>query len=578
MALGLVAAPALYFMKQKPAPQTSSVPKKSEVVSTKVETAPTPATPKCEPYIRDIVRGDSLWKIAKEEYGGRGYMYPVFLETNEIPNPNLILAGGTILIPCLCDLQPLVKKAVVKKIAPKTKVTKTVTSISTPVLVTKQTVVPCDPCEKPATPNVSLVESPRPPPAPAIVPTPAPTQTQSQNVIVNVPPAATSAPAPQPVSQPAPPAQALPIPSLPTGFLATPNICGTGQISFSWNVTPGANTHKIYRDGVLVKETELLGWTDIGLVASQGYIYTIVASNAVGDSPVRWTTPPVTKAPEVCPVPPVKPAVTEVKPPVLAPQPKLLAWSLWNTIGQNPIEPGDTVDMVHGDIGIIIGRIKKFQFEPFMSFDIVKDFPKGYSWNNRGIGKVGGKIVRPVSHGVVEFGIAYAVERRLGNAGLPAQTKTGAILFTNGWFGGDQPTRHASKRTFLTGAFPRTFQWWAGNLSPFEKNKGDRFGNFMGTVKFNQGFTLAKVGGVSIIPDGLAQFGFDTYKNPWNNRYTYGGGLKLAFPWKSGVMDIQGGYYCATQYVGTPVAGGSRCGPGFSWNIWTGGRKKLGGS
>jgi hypothetical protein len=329
-----------------------------------------------------------------------------------------------------------------------------------------------------------------------------------------------------------------------------------------------------------VKVTTELAWSDTGLVAGKEYIYTIVASNSAGDSPVKWTTPPRVKAPEVCA--PAKPTA-EVKPPAPAikptrvPQSKMLVWSLWDSIGQNPIEPGDTVNMVHGDIGVVVGRIGKFQFEPFMSLDLVKDFPKGYPWNNRVIGKVGGKVVRPFSHGVVEFGIAYAAERRNGNASSPTQTKTGGILFSNGWFGWQQPTRHSVKRKLFTGALPGTFQWWGGNLSPFEKNKGDHFGNFMGTLRFDQGVTLAKIGGVSIIPTGRLQFGFDTYGNPWNNRYTYGGGLKVAIPWKSGVMDFQGGYYCATQYVGAPVAGGSRCGPGFSINFWTGGRKKLGG-
>jgi hypothetical protein len=576
--LVLIAAPAVY-LSTRHTPASTATKKKSEVVSTKVETAP---APKCEQFIRDIKQGESLWKIAEKEYGGRSYMYPVLLEVNEIPNPNLILAGGTILIPCLCDLQPLLKKAVAKKTTPKVKVTKAVPPISATGFDTG-VVISCAPCDKSEpTPKVSLVESPRPPPPPAV-------STVTQNVIVNVTPAGVPAPAPQPVSQPAPPAQTQPLPApppLPTGFLAMPYDCGTGRINFSWNATPEEASYKIFRDGTLVKTTDNLAWSDTGLVAGKGYTYTLVASNAAGDSPIKWTTPPVTVAPGVCPVPtPAKP-VAVVQPPVpvvvpVVPQPKMLVWSMWNTLEENPIEPGDKVNMFHADVGIVIGRIKKFQFEPFIAIDGVKDIPKGYSWNNRFKAQVGFKVVRPIAirptiSGMVEFGVSFASETRFRSGGLPSQTKAGEILFFNGWFGHDMPTRHATKRKFFTGALPGTYQWWAGTLSPFEKDKG-RFANFMGTIRLDQGFTLAKLGGVSFIPTGRFQFGFDTYGNPWNNRYTYGGGLKVAFPWKSGIMDFQGGYYCATQYVGTPVAGGSRCGPGFGVNFWTGGRKKLGG-
>lgn len=300
---------------------------------------------------------------------------------------------------------------------------------------------------------------------------------------------------------------------------------------------------------------------------SQTQSQTVVIAPAA-PQPAATPVPAPAKPQEVAPQP-----VPETPKPMarLVPQPPphLLVGSAWNSFGQNPIEPGNFVDYFHVDQGYIIGNIGKFQVEPYVGFNAVKD-TKGFSWDNRIQGEAGLKLVRPFSHGVIEVGGAYAAERRFLNNGLPAQTRTGAIGFTNGWFGRDQPTRHESKRKLLPGTTPGTLQWRVGNVSPFEQN------NLIGVVRADQGFTLAKVKGVSLIPTGIFQLGFDTDKNPWNNRYTYGGGVKIAIPWRAGVLDFQGVYQCATQYAGVGMAGGSRCGPGFSVNIWTGWRRRGG--
>ena len=77
----------------------------------------------------------------------------------------------------------------------------------------------------------------------------------------------------------------------------------------------------------------------------------------------------------------------------------------------------------------------------------------------------------------------------------------------------------------------------------------------------------------------MVQFGFDTDNHPWNNRYSYGAGLKVAAPWKSGVVSVQAGYICAKQYAGPVTVGtpSSYCGPGISLDFWGGLRKKIGG-
>jgi hypothetical protein len=295
-------------------------------------------------------------------------------------------------------------------------------------------------------------------------------------------------------------------------------------------------------------------------------------------APAAKPTPaPQPAPPQVTPAPaqkvepqPVKPAV-EVKPPgVKLSPPKLLVGSIWDSFGQNPIEPGNFVNYSHIDFGVVVDTVKKVQIEPYVGVNFIRD-TKSLPWDNRVIGEWGVKFVRPFSHGVVEVGGAYAAERRFSVTGSPQQTKTGPEFFTNGWFGRDLPTRHESERKFFTGTFPGAFQWRIGNVSPFERN------NLIGWIRADQGFTLAKVKGISFIPTAMSIFTFDTDNSFWNRRVTYGGGMKVAFPWKSGTLNFQGGYQCAKQYTGTPVVGGSRCGPGVSLDFWTGIRKKIGG-
>jgi len=314
--------------------------------------------------------------------------------------------------------------------------------------------------------------------------------------------------------------------------------------------------------------------TVVNVAPPQAVVQPVVPTSKVEEPQVSVPVPAPKEPPKVFvpPAPSAKKVTEVIVPPTikLSPPTHILVGSAWNSFGQNPIEPGNYVESFHVDQGYIIGHIGSFQIEPYVGLNATKD-TKGYQWNNRVIGEAGLKVVRPFSHGVLEFGGAYAAERRFGANNLPSQTKMGPIGFSNGWFGWDQPTARESRRKFFTGATPGTVQWRVGNISPFERN------NLIGVGRIDQGFTLAKIGRVSFIPTANLQMGFDTDRNPWNNRYTYGGGLKVAVPWKSGVLDFRGGYECAHQYAGVPVAGGSRCGPGFSVNIWTGWRHKKGG-
>ena len=45
-----------------------------------------------------VVKGDSLWAIAKKYYGS-GHLYPKIAKANNIANPDIIYIGQTLLIP-----------------------------------------------------------------------------------------------------------------------------------------------------------------------------------------------------------------------------------------------------------------------------------------------------------------------------------------------------------------------------------------------------------------------------------------------------------------------------------------------
>ncbi len=272
-------------------------------------------------------------------------------------------------------------------------------------------------------------------------------------------------------------------------------------------------------------------------------------------------------APPQSPAPPAKTEVLRDLAPLSSlPAPKYAPGSAWNSFGTSPLESGNYVNYLHADQGFILGWIGGVKVEPYVAFNSTHD-SKGYMWNNKTEAEVGLKLGKPFSHGILEVGGAFAVERRQSS---PSETRSGFIGFTDGWFGWDAPTsRHSDKNLFRS--TPGSFQFLAGNVSPFEKN------NVIGTVRLEQGITLAKAGRVSFIPEGWGQVGADTQDKPWNNRLVYGGGLKAAIPWNSGTVNVLGGYECAEQYRNRGgSSSNSVCGPTVKVDIWTGWRPKGG--
>jgi LysM repeat protein len=455
-----------------------------------------PVDPKpCVATKHTVVKGDNLWSIAERAWGGRGYFWPVLAEANNVPNPNLILVGQMLVIPCLCDLPVLAKKPMpvnkIKKVVPKK------AKLATPKVV-------CPAC--PPTELKTAV------PAPAAQPE-TPTEAPKPS-LVQTPIQPTPAPAPQPVAQ-------LPAPASPVVTQPAPK---------PQPVPPPAKSPE---EEIIPPEHQ--SYHESGPVNKQP------------TTPKKISEVPVTKGEHWGHGDDVERATPG---------------SLWDIVGTSPLEKNNWVDYFHVDQGILLGKIGKIQVVPYVGFNAVKD-SKGFPWNNRVQGEAGIKFARPFLGGVIDVGTAFAAERRFGKS-LLTNTKTGLIGFAGGWHGWQQPNSAPSSRKFLPGTLPGTFQWRVGNISPFERN------NVIGSLRTDQGFTLAKLGRVYFIPTGTFQGWVDSDKNPWNRRYMYGGGLKIAVPFKSSVVDVQGGYMCARQYSGAPSVSGTGCGPAVSLNIWTG--------
>ncbi len=288
--------------------------------------------------------------------------------------------------------------------------------------------------------------------------------------------------------------------------------------------------------------------------------------------PAAPVQPPTVSAPQAQPAPQAPQVLREEKigvGPIEAPFVRMAPGSTWNFLGTTPLEKGNLIDYFHVDQGVILAEVSGIQVEPYVAVNTAKD-SKGYPWNNKVKMEAGVKIGKGFRTGIAKIGVGYASERRDSYGSTPSQTESDWTVFTEGWFGRDQPSR--SPRNSFLSATPGSAQWLIGTVSPFERR------NVIGLTRVEQGVQLAKVSSVSLIPMGWGQFGFDTKGNFWNNRYTYGGGLKIAIPWNTGVVDVVGGYECAKQHDGgKPSSVAAVCGPAVRFDIWTGWRKKLGG-
>ena len=405
-----------------------------------------------------VVKGDSLWRIAVRKYGrGRGYLYQLIAEANNIKAPYVITIDRVLSIPfTLCGSR--------------VSVTTEKSSLTRNISAKKET--------PPAKQNGGADKTNK------IVPSPIPGPQGPQG--------------PQGLIGPVGP-QGPPGPSGPPGTSA-PVVTELNQSETQSKI-----------EGVVIPRNPL--------------------KEEVNKEYIRIPEPP-------------------------------LFWpgSLWNSLGTTPIEKGNFVNYFHVDQGVVLGSFAGLQIQPFVALNVVRD-TKDLPWNNKILGQAGLKLVKPSNFGMTEVGLAYAVEQRSGG-----ETRDGPMVFADGWYGRSQPANVSTGSKFFS-SLPGNLQFVAGNISPFEK------GNWIANVGAEQGVSLTKIGSTSFIPQGTFRISIDTDKNPWNNRYTYGGGLKISFPWNTGVVNFVPGYECAKTYRISGAKQGSVCGPSARLDFWTGWRK-----
>jgi regulator of replication initiation timing len=239
--------------------------------------------------------------------------------------------------------------------------------------------------------------------------------------------------------------------------------------------------------------------------------------------------------PSAEPAPPPQAAIPPVTPRQLPPpvaekkisEGVILPGSAWVNAGNvSPTEKGNVITNAFVEQGVTLWKRGRVSFVPYVSATAFKD-TKGFDWNNRFIGQAGLKMALTFSKGIVQVGGSYGEEYRF---------KTGnryksPIGYANYWLGWDLPTRERPSRRFLS-AFPGSSWGMVGNISPAEKD------NVIGMAYLQQGVTLVKPLGVSVIPFGEYMHNMDSRGYDWNNRYIYGGGMKLAVPAKTGLIEF----------------------------------------
>ncbi len=451
-----------------------------KVATTPVVTPPPapPASPVCVDKKHTVLRGESLWRIAGQEYGGRNYMWQLIAEKNNVEGPKFVIQPDQVLtIPMvLCDLGQLPVKAKVVAPVQTRKVAKVVSAPAKVVAKTEPLVrsVVVDKAEAPKAPIAQSTSVPTP--APASAPT-----------------------TPAPVAQPAP-------------------------------VAPVEVKVEAPKTEVKVEQP----------------VSVVVMPPQVSVTSTPLPALPVSRSTDI---------------PFL----RTASWSAWNSTIRAPIEPDNTVNYFHADLGFNLAQFGKgVNLTPYVAVNTAND-TQGLPWDNKLQVELGMKISKIFGNGIVDLGGAYGIENRQGG-----ESRSGFFAYTSGWFAHDTPTR--SSRNSLFSSTPGSAWWKVGNFSPFEHN------NILAVGHAEQGFTLAKVKSISLIPEAWARASFDTKNYIWNNRYIYGGGLKVGVPWNTGILSITGGYECVKTHDshGRPI-GNTVCGPKVDFDIWTGGRFKTGG-
>ena len=191
---------------------------------------------------------------------------------------------------------------------------------------------------------------------------------------------------------------------------------------------------------------------------------------------------------------------------------------------------------------------------PFIGIGLVLD-TKGYQWNNKIQPKVGVKVNKFFSKGVVSVGSAYSYEDRFKGI-----NSSGLTLYAQDWFGW-QPVAERSSR------FPGSSWMEVGTLSPIEK------GNIIGLGYITQGIVAKKLSRATLVPYVEATVFHDSKGFDWENKATVGGGMKAIFPRGDIYTEIGAAYLHENRFQSGESAGGVSVFTNFSFNWNLLGRK-----
>jgi hypothetical protein len=191
---------------------------------------------------------------------------------------------------------------------------------------------------------------------------------------------------------------------------------------------------------------------------------------------------------------------------------------------------------------------------PFVGFGLVLD-TKGYEWNNKIQPRVGVKVNKFFSKGVVSVGSAYSYEDRFKGI-----NSSGFTLYAQDWFGW-QPVAQKSSR------FPGSSWMEVGTLSPIEK------GNIIGLAYVTQGIVAKRFSRATLVPYLEATVFHDSKGFDWENKATVGGGVKAIFPRGDIYTEIGAAYLHENRFQSGESAGGISVFTNFSFNWNLLGRK-----
>jgi hypothetical protein len=229
----------------------------------------------------------------------------------------------------------------------------------------------------------------------------------------------------------------------------------------------------------------------------------------------------------------------------------------WTSIGNvSPIEHNNFYlqSYIEQSAAIFSNYSGSITVTPFVGLGMVFD-TKGYEWNNKIQPKVGVKVNKFFSKGVVSVGSAYSYEDR-----FKGTNSSGLTLYAQDWFGW-QPVAQKSSR------FPGSSWMEVGTLSPIEK------GNIIGLGYITQGIVARRLSRATLVPYVEATVFHDTKGFDWENKATVGAGVKAIFPRGDIYTEIGAAYLHENRFQSGASAGGISVFTNFSFNWNLLGRK-----